>query len=167
MEFRTHISFGVFFALLGYLILGPNEHVEAFDLALLTCFFSLLPNIDWYIFKMKRTWATHSLFFPAAIFLLMSLPTFIYGESTGYLHVIMGYHGATFAALGVLSHIFADSFTTTGVPLLYPIIGRRHVLFPYLGPRLRFPDDYKGNYVQISSIVALIVLLVLDYLLKQ
>lgn len=167
MDFRTHLAFGIFFAVLGYVILGPNEHVEAFDLVLWTCLFSLVPNIDIYIFKEKRTWATHSLFFAAAVFLLIFIPSYIYGGGTGYLYTIFGYQGAVFATLGVLSHILADSFTTTGVPLLYPIVRRRHILFPYLGPRLRFPDDFKSKYIQISSIMAFIVLLILDFMLKQ
>ena len=64
----------------------------------------------------------HSLLGILSIWLLLGLPTLLW----------IGWQPSAAFALGLLSHLLGDGCTKSGVPLLFPWPGRRHLLPPAL-----------------------------------
>ncbi|HOP08834.1 MAG TPA: metal-dependent hydrolase [Candidatus Methanofastidiosa archaeon] len=162
MESKTHLAFGILFSLFGLLALWGGHGLKMFDMVLWTCIFSLLPNIDRTLFRRRERSFTHSLLFVLAVFLVIYALPYVFDAGDTYVSNLLGMEGALYASLALLSHIVADSLTTSGVPVLYPLLPRRHFLFPYIGSRLRFPDDYANNHIQLLGLLTFISLLIFD-----
>lgn len=157
MEWKTHIAGGVLFGILGLLAVGPGP-MRYFDMILWTVFWAAVPLVEVRLPLERRSPVFHSLFFAVAV------AAAIYGASLVIDSPLLSSRGAIFAFLGILSHIVLDSLTSNGVPFLYPVISRRHVLFPHFGPTLRYSDAMESGRLQYLSLVLLIVLLILDVL---
>lgn len=157
MEWKTHIAGGILFGILGLAIMGPGE-MRYFDIILWTVFWALLPLAERFLPIERRSPLFHSIFF------VIGAALAVYGASAFADNALLSLRGAAFAALGVLSHIVLDSFTSSGVPFLYPVYPRRHLLFPYAGHNLRYNDDWEAERMQYLALVLLIALLILDVL---
>ena len=157
MEWKTHIAGGILFGMLGLVVMGPGE-MRYFDIILWTVFWALLPLAELHLPLERRSPLFHSVFFVIGAALV------VYGASALADNALLSARGAAFAALGVLSHIVLDSFTATGVPFLYPLYPRRHLMFPYMGHTLRYDDDWEAGRIQYVALVLLIALLILDVL---
>jgi membrane-bound metal-dependent hydrolase YbcI (DUF457 family) len=157
MEWKTHVAGGVLFGIAGLAVFGPGP-MRYFDLILWTVFWALVPLVEVQLPLERRSPLFHSAFFVAAVALAL------FGASTIADHALLSARGAAFASLGIASHILLDSFTATGVPLLYPLYPRRHLLFPHFGHTLRYGDRWESERIQYLALVLLIALLVLDVL---
>jgi len=164
MESRTHLAIGIMFSLIGVLIFWGSHDLKMFDMILWVGIFSMLPNVDRTVLRRSERTFTHSLVFAAAVFLALYAVPSVFEVGKGYVSNLVGLEGATYAALGVVSHIFADSLTTSGVPVLSPLVHVKHYHLPFIGPRLRYPDNYMNNYLQVIAIVVFISLLLVDLL---
>jgi len=164
MDVRTHISLGILFSLIGVVFLWEENGLKMFDMVLWVSIFSMVPNVDRTLLRKGNRSFTHSLLFVAAVFLVLIILPRTFDIGGLYISHLIGTEGAIYASLAMASHIIADSLTNSGVPILYPLLPRRHFLLPYFGPRLRLPDDYKNNHIQVLALLAFIALLIVDLL---
>ncbi|MBN1786297.1 MAG: metal-dependent hydrolase [Candidatus Methanofastidiosa archaeon] len=164
MEAKTHIAIAIIFSIFGFLVLGTDMKLRTLDALLWIGIFSMVPNIDRRVLKLRGRSFTHSLVFALMVFAILYIPSMLIGGNGGYAYNFIGLEGALFASLGIVSHIFADSLTSSGVPVLYPIYGRKHFHFPYIGPRLRLEDNFKSDRIQIAAVIVVILLLIVDIL---
>ncbi|MEA1994299.1 MAG: metal-dependent hydrolase [Euryarchaeota archaeon] len=150
MEWKTHISLGILFGLVAYIALYKKfpAEVNFLEFLIWTIFFSIAPDFD--MILNHRSQYTHSL--------LSSL----FGFFIGFVlkrNLLWG----SIAAAAVLSHVVGDSLTRSGVPLFYPLSQRKHVHFPYIGPRLRYDNKYANRGIQIAGAVCIVFLLLEQY----
>lgn len=157
MEWKTHVGAGVLCAIAGMAVFGTGG-IRYLDAILWTVAWALVPLAERHLPLSHRSPALHSVFTALAAAAAVYALSFVADLS------LLSLHGAAFAAVGIGSHILVDSFTTTGVPLAYPLLRRRHVLFPYAGHRLRYADDAESGRVQYAALLLLIGLLVLEAL---
>ncbi len=143
MEWKTHISLGVLFGLVTYVVLHKKipAEVNFIDFLVWTAFFSIAPDFD--VIIGHRSEYTHSL--------LGVLVGFIIG-----LILKRELLWALIAAAAVFSHIFGDSLTREGIPFFYPFSQRKHAHFPYLGARLRYDNKYANKTIQIVGVVLIV-----------
>jgi len=146
MEWKTHISLGILFGLIAYILLSRTffAEINLIDFLIWTSFFSIAPDFD-VIFN-HRSECTHSLL---GIFL---------GFIIGFI-LKRNLLWAFIAASSVLSHVFGDSLTSSGVPLFYPFSKRKHVHFPYIGGRTRYDNKYANRAIQILGLFLIATLL--------
>lgn len=157
MNWKTHVAGGVLFGIAGLAFVGPGQ-MRYFDVVLWTVFWSVVPLVETRLPLERRSPLFHSVFFAVIV------AAAVYGASLFADALILSWRGALFAALGILSHIVLDSFTANGVPVFYPLIPRRHVLFPHFGHTLRYDDSWESERLQYIALVLLLALLVLDVL---
>lgn len=146
MEWKTHISLGILFGLIAYILLSRKffAEINLIDFLVWTSFFSIAPDFD-VIFN-HRSEYTHSLL---GVFL---------GFIIGFI-LKRNLLWAFIAASSLLSHVLADSLTSSGVPLFYPFSKKEHVHFPYIGGRTRYDNKYANRTIQIVGIFLIATLL--------
>jgi len=146
MEWKTHISLGILFGLIAYILLSRKffAEINLIDFLIWTSFFSIAPDFD-IIFK-HRSEYTHSLL---GVFL---------GFIIGFI-LKRNLLWAFIAASSLLSHVFADSLTSSGVPLFYPFSKRKHVHFPYIGGRTRYDNKYANRTIQMVGLFLILAIL--------
>ncbi len=146
MEWKTHISLGILFGLIAYIVLSRKffAEINLIDFLIWTSFFSIAPDFD-IIFK-HRSEYTHSL-----------LGVF-FGFIIGFI-LKRNLLWAFIAASSVLSHVLADSLTSSGVPLFYPFSKKEHVHFPYIGGRTRYDNKYANKAIQILGLFLIVAIL--------
>jgi len=146
MEWKTHISLGILFGLIAYILLSRTffAEINLIDFLIWTSFFSIAPDFD--IVFNHRSEYTHSL--------LGVVVGFIIGFALKR-NVLW----ACIAASAVFSHVIADSLTSNGVPLFYPFSKRKHVHFPYIGGRTRYDNKYANRTIQIVGVFLIVVIL--------
>jgi len=146
MEWKTHISLGILFGLIAYMVLSKRffAEINLIDFLIWASFFSIALDFD-VIFN-HRSEYTHSLLGVAAGFIIG-------------LALKRNVLWACIAASAVFSHIIADSLTSSGVPLFYPFSKRKHVHFPYIGGRTRYDNKYANRTIQIVGLFLIATLL--------
>lgn len=150
MEWKTHISLGILFGLIAYLVLQTTfpAEVNALNFLLWAVFFSIAPDFD--VIFHHRSAYTHSFVGVLGAFAI----GFVLKQEPLW---------AFIAAAVVLSHVIGDSLTRSGVPLFYPLSKRKHVHFPYLGARLRYDNKYANRSIQLVGAACIVFLLLKQY----
>lgn len=159
MKRRTHIALGMVSTgviLLILIAIGARPEMPIGDLIILGGIFGILPDIDLFIRKHRNKF-THSILASIIIFLIFFLLSIIKPDIL--ISNFFTWDSALVAAAAVLSHNLADSLTSWGVPLYYPISKRQHVHFPIIGGRLRYDNLFANSIIEISAIVILFILL--------
>ena len=87
----------------------------------------------------------HSLLGIGVVWLLLGLPTLLW----------IGWQPSAAFALGLLSHLVGDGCTKSGVPLLFPRAGRRHLLPPSL--RLTTGSLAERRFLALLAVPALLM----------
>ncbi|RZN50487.1 metal-dependent hydrolase [archaeon] len=159
MEWKSHLAGGLIAAAIGMAVIGGTGPLEMVDAFVLTSFFAVVPCVPDIFSKHFRTPLTHSLFVPLAAFLFISVLAIL---PTPNLYGLISLEGAFFVALGLASHALLDSFTSAGAPLLYPLVGRRHLHFPWFGARMRYEDGTSHNTLQAVGVIVCAVALLIE-----
>lgn len=122
---KTHAIFGMAIASLVF------RGFRSYEYIVLTGIFAVISDLD-SVIGLKHRGFTHSLSFAFAVSLVL------YAASPeGYELVWIS------GAIGILSHIFLDSFTRGGVPLYHPLSKRRYSL-PLIAKHVRY-DSLPAN----------------------
>jgi membrane-bound metal-dependent hydrolase YbcI (DUF457 family) len=147
MEWKTHISLGILFGVITYVLLHRSipAEINAIDFLVWTTFFSIASDFD--VIFHHRSAYTHSLIAVVGAFAI----GFILKQNLLWTFI---------AAAAVFSHLVGDSLTRSGVPLFYPFSNKRHVHFPYIGPRLRYDNRYANRTIQLVGAVLIVLVLV-------
>lgn len=159
MEWKSHLAGGLIAAAIGMAVIrgtGPLEMVDAF---IWTSLFAVMPCVPDIFSRYFRTPLTHSLFMPLAVFLFIALLAILQAPD---LYGLISFEGAFFAALGLASHALLDSFTSAGAPLLYPLVGRRHLHFPWFGARMRYENGISHNTLQAGAVIVCAAALLIE-----
>jgi membrane-bound metal-dependent hydrolase YbcI (DUF457 family) len=159
MDWKTHLAGGIIAAAIGMVAIGGTGRLQMLDIFVWTALFALVPCVPGFLGHRGRTPLTHSLFAPLVLFACLALLSFLPLPS---LYGLISPTGALFASLGLASHALLDSFTSNGAPLLYPLVGRRHLHFPWFGARLRYDDDISHNALQVVAVLVCAAALLID-----
>jgi len=140
MKWITHIIFAILFVKLLELSLLSNLLVDYLSWFVLTLY-AILPDFDSFLGIKHRTW-THSLIGLVTTTILLSF----------------SYNLFLVALFSYLSHLFADMLTVSGIPLLYPMEKKFHLLPPQL--RIKTSSIQELVILSIVSLISAITFIV-------
>ncbi|KYC51997.1 MAG: inner membrane protein [Candidatus Methanofastidiosum methylothiophilum] len=156
MKRRTHIALGMLSTgviLLILIALGVRPEMPIGDLIILGGIFGIIPDIDILIRKHRNKF-THSILASIITFLIIFLLSIIKPDIL--ISNFFTWDSALVAAAAVLSHNLADSLTSWGVPLYFPISKRQHVHFPIIGGTVLLIYDF--SWITLFLMVVLVIL---------
>ena len=145
MEWKTHVSLGILFGVIAYIIFSKKFYadINLIDFIVWTVFFSVASDFD--VILEHRSEYTHSLL------------SVLFGFIIGFL-LKRNLLWAFIAAASVLSHVFADSLTSSGVPLFYPFSKKKHMHFPYIGGRMRYDNKHANKMIQMTGLFLILII---------
>ena len=126
MDYKVHLSTGVFISLLLVNFIGYNVFTKVnIIIHILILFFSIFPDIDIYNSKIGRQFGFVSriiqfIFGHRGVFHSLWMAMFLY--------IVLLLFGLEIAVVGYLGHLIVDMFTKDGVKLLYPAIQIKGIL---------------------------------------
>jgi len=135
MKWVTHIAIAFLFCKIVSILLQIEINYSAYAIIAL---FAVLADLDYFLNIEHRTY-THTLYF-CLVSLVMLAISFEY---------------FVFALTAMLSHLFADMMTVTGVKLFYP----HKTVYHLLPTHLRLKTGYKEEFAILTVVILLTILI--------
>jgi inner membrane protein len=132
------------FAPVGFALLAVGRPTLAVAGGGAVLWLSTLPDVDHRLPLVSHRGVTHTLAFALAVGLVGAGVGVALAPAVGDGHVVLGLFGFGVGMLGILAHLLADALTPAGVPLLWPLSGRRRSL------SLTRADDTTANLLLLA-----------------
>jgi inner membrane protein len=132
------------FAPVGFALLAVGRPTLAVAGGGAVLWLSTLPDVDHRLPLVSHRGVTHTLAFALAVGLVGAGVGVALAPAVGDGRVALGLFGFGVGVLGILAHLLADALTPAGVPLLWPLSGRRRSL------SLTRADDTTANLLLLA-----------------